>query len=63
MSHVSTWMGDRLGIHGAVDILHTTDKPGIVLDSCEPLLLHYVKKTELNRQISGYFQVKRAKYS
>ena len=20
MSHVSTWMGDRLGIHGAVDI-------------------------------------------
>ena len=41
----------------------TTDKPGIVLDSCEPLLLHYVKKTELNQQISGYFQVKRAKYS
>ena len=22
MSHVSTWMGDRLGIHGVVDILH-----------------------------------------
>ena len=21
MSHVSTWMGDRLGIHGVVDIL------------------------------------------
>ena len=22
LSHVSTWMGDRLGIHGVVDILH-----------------------------------------
>ena len=29
MSHVSTWMGDRLGIHGAVDILdfENTEKP------------------------------------
>ena len=25
MSHVSTWMGDRLGIHGVVDILHFLD--------------------------------------
>ena len=27
MSHVSTWMGDRLGIHGVVDIL-------VLLEDC-----------------------------
>ena len=31
MSHVSTWMGDRLGIHGAVDIFPQMKQADLII--------------------------------